>query len=66
MKKQNINLLKQEYVKPEIKSLQAELEQLLVDSLTLTSWTRTRRNGLPTPIPVAHTTLGNQHATRMS
>lgn len=35
MKKQNINLLKQEYVKPEIKSLQAELEQLLVDSLTL-------------------------------
>ena len=62
MKKQNINLLKQEYVKPEIKSLQAELEQLLVDSLTL----RTRRNGLPTPIPVAHTTLGNQHATRMS
>ena len=35
MKKQNINLLKQEYVKPEIKSLQAELEQLLADSLTL-------------------------------
>lgn len=35
MKKQNINLLKQEYVKPEIKSLQAELEQLLADSFTL-------------------------------
>ena len=35
MKKQNINLLKQEYVKPEIKSLQAELDQLLADSLNL-------------------------------